>query len=224
MASALAIDAPSGTKISQGTPRCRAAKATAWAWLPALPATTPSCACGPRSRSLDSAPLILNEPVLCRLSALSTTFPPMRSPMVVLDTIGVRLTTPSPAMRACRMSSGSSPVRSGPLVGRHPHRPSRYSGRRSPGIDGGPCMHSHGAWQDRGHATPLRGRPRGPACEVIETETGSQHERCAVVPRYVLPRRGGSGQLPDRPPRVRSRWRCRPSPAPWARRSAASRP
>ena len=40
-ASILEIGAPAGTKISQRTPAWRAANASAWAWLPALPAVTP---------------------------------------------------------------------------------------------------------------------------------------------------------------------------------------
>ena len=40
-ASTFAIGAPSGMNTKHGTPRARAAYATAWAWLPALPQTTP---------------------------------------------------------------------------------------------------------------------------------------------------------------------------------------
>ena len=59
-------------KTSHGTPRARAASASAWAWLPALPATTPRAHASPSAASLFSAPRILNEPVRCRYSALSS--------------------------------------------------------------------------------------------------------------------------------------------------------
>ena len=104
------MEAPAGTKISHGTPAARAAKATAWAWLPALPATTPTRARSPRSASLARAPRILNEPVRWRFSAFSTTSPPQRSDSHVDVTTGVALTIPAPAAaaRAMSASDGSS--------------------------------------------------------------------------------------------------------------------
>ncbi len=67
--------APGGITTSHGTPRWRAASATAQAWLPALPATTPRSAAAPSAASFAVAPRTLNEPVRCRLSAFSTTSP-----------------------------------------------------------------------------------------------------------------------------------------------------
>ena len=87
------IGAPAGTKMSHGTPKCRAAKASAWAWLPALPAVTPLAAPGPSDASLFIAPRILNAPVRWRLSAFSTTSPPVSSDSVTDVTIGVCLAT-----------------------------------------------------------------------------------------------------------------------------------
>ena len=51
--------------------------------------------------------LILNEPVLCRLSALRMIRPPTRAPIVVLETTGVCFTTPRPATLACSISASS---------------------------------------------------------------------------------------------------------------------
>ena len=100
-------DAPAGTKISQGTPKWRAANAMACAWLPALPATTPDCAASPSEVSLFIAPRILNEPVRCKFSAFKTTLPPKRSDKVSDSVMGVRFTTPAPASRAARMAAES---------------------------------------------------------------------------------------------------------------------
>src|SRR5829696_5593504 len=91
--------------MSQGTPKCWAAKARACAWLPALPAVTPLAAPAPSEASLFIAPRILKAPVRCRLSALSTTSPPRRWDSVTEDTIGVSLTTPAATTRAARMSA-----------------------------------------------------------------------------------------------------------------------
>ena len=71
-ASTLAIGASAGMKTSHGTPRARAAAASACAWLPALPATTPRAQpSSPSAASLAAAPRTLNEPVRCRFSAFS---------------------------------------------------------------------------------------------------------------------------------------------------------
>ena len=75
--SILVIGTPAGTKMSQGTPTWPAAKASAWAWLPALPTVTPLRARSPSEASLFIAPRILNAPVRWRLSALNTTSRPV---------------------------------------------------------------------------------------------------------------------------------------------------
>src|SRR6201987_16894 len=75
-ASTLAIGAPSGMNTKHGRLRDRAAYATAWAWLPALPVTTPPAHASPSAPSFESAPRSLNEPVRWRFSALSPTVPP----------------------------------------------------------------------------------------------------------------------------------------------------
>jgi hypothetical protein len=59
----LAIVAPSGMNTSQWTPRARAAYATACAWFPALPVTTPAAQLSPSAEIFASAPRSLNEPV-----------------------------------------------------------------------------------------------------------------------------------------------------------------
>ena len=110
LASVFVIDAPSGTKISHGTPSWRAAHASACAWFPALPATTPRRASAPSSASLARVPRILKLPVRCRFSAFSTTCPPQRSDNIRLVISGVRRTTPSPATRAAAIRSGAGPV------------------------------------------------------------------------------------------------------------------
>ena len=51
-ASIFVIGAPAGTKMSHGTPKWRAANASAWAWLPALPAVTPLAAAAPERGQL----------------------------------------------------------------------------------------------------------------------------------------------------------------------------
>src|SRR4051794_35188717 len=86
-------------KTSQCTPRARAAKASACAWLPALPQTTPRLHASPAAETLFSAPRILNEPVRCSDSAFSRTFaPPARSLSVADGRTGVwRATSPTAA-------------------------------------------------------------------------------------------------------------------------------
>ncbi len=61
---------------SHGTPRARAACASACAWLPALPVTTPAAQRSPSVLTLFAAPRTLNEPVRWRFSALSPTSTP----------------------------------------------------------------------------------------------------------------------------------------------------
>jgi hypothetical protein len=51
------------------------------------------------------APRILNAPVRCRFSALSTTLPPSISDRVTDGTTGVCFTTSRPASTASRMAS-----------------------------------------------------------------------------------------------------------------------
>jgi hypothetical protein len=104
-ASILVIDAPTGTKISQATPRSRAAAAIAWAWLPALPAVTPARARSPSTASLLMAPRILNEPVRCRFSAFTTTRPPVAADSTGDESTGVRTTVAATASRARRIAS-----------------------------------------------------------------------------------------------------------------------
>jgi len=70
-------------KTVAATPASRAASAIACPWFPALAVTTPAA----RSSSvivasLLTAPRILNEPVLCRFSALRKTWRPLRRPSV----------------------------------------------------------------------------------------------------------------------------------------------
>ena len=106
--STLEIGASRGMWTSQGTPRTRAANASACAWLPALPATTPSAACGPSAASLLSAPRILNEPVRCSASALTRTSPPARSLSVSDGRTGVWRATSRTASRAAATSSAET--------------------------------------------------------------------------------------------------------------------
>ena len=76
-------------------PRERAATATAWAWLPALAATTPASSSAGSSAAIRlCAPRILNEPVRCRFSALSATVAPTRREISPAGTTGVRRTRP----------------------------------------------------------------------------------------------------------------------------------
>ena len=92
--------------MSHGTPKCRAANASAWAWLPALPAVTPGWRRDrPSDASLFIAPRILNAPVRCRLSALSTIGRPNRSDSATDDTTGVCLATAPATSRAASMSA-----------------------------------------------------------------------------------------------------------------------
>src|SRR5207245_2697714 len=78
----------------------RAAYATAWAWLPALPQTTPVAQPSPSEAILASAPRSLNDPVRCRFSAFRTTVDPSRSDSVRELRTGVSRTTPAPASTA----------------------------------------------------------------------------------------------------------------------------
>src|SRR3954468_18713300 len=87
-------------KTSHGTPRTRAAWASAHAWLPALPAVTPRAQPSPRAASLFSAPRTLNDPVRWRFSAFSATAAPVRSLSVSDGSTGVRFATSAMATRA----------------------------------------------------------------------------------------------------------------------------
>ncbi len=108
-ASILLIGAPAGTKISHFSPAWRAAEAMDWAWLPALAAVMPFTVGSARNEaSLFVAPLILNDPVSCRFSALSTMRPPQRSERDTDGTTGVRLTTGKTTSAATRIASRST--------------------------------------------------------------------------------------------------------------------
>src|SRR3954470_9237407 len=96
--------ASTGMKTSHGTPRARAAWASAQAWLPALPPVTPRAHESPSAASLFSAPRILNEPVRWRFSAFSATSPPARCVRVSDGSTGVSLATSALARRACPTS------------------------------------------------------------------------------------------------------------------------
>ena len=104
------IGAPAGTKMSHGTPKWLAANASAWAWLPALPAVTPRRARSPSDDSLLMAPRILKAPVRCRLSAFNTTSRPVCRANAADVTTGVCLATVDVTVRAARMSSSVTDV------------------------------------------------------------------------------------------------------------------
>jgi hypothetical protein len=87
--STLVSGAWSGMKTSQRTPSSRAACASAWAWLPALAATTPFAQPSPRRCTFAAAPRTLNEPVRWRFSAFSATGTPRRSVSVADGRTGV---------------------------------------------------------------------------------------------------------------------------------------
>jgi hypothetical protein len=105
-ASSLEIVAPLGMNTSQAMPRARAAYATAWAWLPALPHTTPASQRSPSEAILANAPRSLNDPVRWRFSALSATGIPVRSASVRELSTGVSRMI-SPPASAARWTSWS---------------------------------------------------------------------------------------------------------------------
>src|SRR5262245_23837912 len=77
-------------KRSAPVPRRRAGGATAWAWLPALAATTPPLSSGSERCAIRLlAPRILNDPARCRHSALSDTGAPTRREISPARRIGV---------------------------------------------------------------------------------------------------------------------------------------
>ncbi len=82
-------------KSTAREPRERAPRETAWAWLPALAATTPtSSSASVRAAIRLRAPRILNDPARCRFSALSATFAPTRLEISPAETTGVMRTSP----------------------------------------------------------------------------------------------------------------------------------
>ena len=90
-------------------PRERAATATAWAWLPALAATTPAASSSALRAAIRFwAPRSLNDPVRCRFSALSRTGAPTRSEISPAEVTGVILTRPRIVSAARSMSSGTT--------------------------------------------------------------------------------------------------------------------
>src|SRR6476660_3406697 len=140
---------------SHGTPSDCAAHASASAWLPALPATTPRRARSPRAASLATAPRILNAPVRCRFSALSATGPPAALSTVADVTSGVWRTSARPARRAAAIRS---PVGSSPTVG-----PTRAAGRaarlRLDGVGVAPRTHERPGQGAGRRASPYRLAP-----------------------------------------------------------------
>ena len=197
---------------SHGTPSDCAAQASASAWLPALPATTPRRARSPRAASLATAPRILNAPVRCRFSAFSTTGPPAAASTVAEVTSGVRRTSARPASRAAAIRSpvGSSPTvgtrrccrRAGPAQGstvsvsfpERIERPGQGAGRRS-GPHGLAAVHedvldAHGVG-DEPRAVPGQvglhvDGPRRDRLGVEDDQVRVRH-RCAATPRSRSP-------------------------------------
>src|SRR5438105_1236839 len=100
-------------------PRRWALKATAWAWLPALAATTPRLRSSGASReNLLAAPRSLNEPVRCRFSSLKWIRAPQSSLNGSESGHGVTPTMPRMRSRAastsCRVSMARQGDRAGP--------------------------------------------------------------------------------------------------------------
>src|SRR5579884_4534903 len=92
-------------------PSSRAAKATAWPWLPALAAITPASRSTGESRdSLFTAPRTLNAPVRCRFSAFSHTSRPVRRASVSELYTGVTRARPARRPRAASTSAGAGPA------------------------------------------------------------------------------------------------------------------
>ena len=108
-ASILVIGAPAGTKMSHGTPKWLGGERQRLGVV-AGAAGGDAVGAPPRraTASLFIAPRILNAPVRCRLSALSTTSPPRRCDRVTDETIGVCLATAGRRRReppGCRRAS-----------------------------------------------------------------------------------------------------------------------
>src|ERR1044072_1737780 len=93
-----------------GTPTSRATHATAWAWFPADTVTSPRARFSGGSASTRlSAPRGLNEPVFCRLSALSQSETPARSPPARALTSGGRRGGGAGRAAALRRGVGERP-------------------------------------------------------------------------------------------------------------------
>src|ERR1039457_5214777 len=107
VASILGSGAPSGMITVALAPSRAAAKATPWAWLPALAATTPRARSASVSREIRRyAPRALNDPVRCRFSHFRKTGPPRRSDSTRERSSGVGARTPRSTSRAAAVSSG----------------------------------------------------------------------------------------------------------------------
>src|SRR4051812_40338657 len=139
-------------KTSHGTPRTRAAWASAHAWLPALPAVTPRAQPSPRAASLFSAPRTLNDPVRWRFSALSATAAPVRSLSVSDGSTGVSFATSATAARARATASAVT------VCGRSAVATASV-GQRDDGVD-----------LDLGAERQRRDAERGPGRRVIAEE------------------------------------------------------
>src|SRR2546425_5227421 len=100
------------------TPRRWALRATAWAWLPALAATTPRFrSSGVSSANLLAAPRSLNDPVRCRFSSLKWIRAPQSSLNGSESGHGVTPTMPRMRSRAARTSCRVSIARQGDRAG-----------------------------------------------------------------------------------------------------------
>src|SRR6266581_372229 len=105
------MGASCGMKTVAWTPTSRAAHATAWPWLPALAATTPTARSAAESvASLFMAPRTLNEPVRCRFSALSRTSRPVSRESVAEPYTGVTRACSWIRSRAASMSASVGAV------------------------------------------------------------------------------------------------------------------
>ncbi len=106
MAATLGSGAPTGMKTVERTPSRVEARATPWAWLPALAATTPAARSSGESPAIRTyAPRSLKEPVRWRFSHLRWTGAPTSSERWRLPSIIVTLATPASIFCAPRTSS-----------------------------------------------------------------------------------------------------------------------
>lgn len=106
VAATLGSGAPTGMKTVERTPSRVEARATPWAWLPALAATTPAARSSGESPAIRTyAPRSLKEPVRWRFSHLRWTGAPTSSERWRLPSIIVTLATPASIFCAPRTSS-----------------------------------------------------------------------------------------------------------------------
>ena len=194
VASTLRAARSTGMKTSHGTPALAAARATALAWLPALPRRR-RLRSAPSAASFAGAPRILNDPVRCRFSALSTTD---RRPRARRAS-----TRPAPRAPDDGVDDRPDPRDVGAVTPRAAHQPdsatmASISTFGAPRQRGDPDRHAGGGLPGKYSRVGLVDLPEGP--HVGDVDRAAARRRPASAPAAAQTAARFSRQRPRLPP------------------------